>query len=158
MAQEDKMEVQSVWPPRTPALTVDVIVRDRDARIAIISRKNPPHGWALPGGFVDLEESTETAAVREVAEELGVVVKLEALLGVYSQPGRDKRMPVATVVYIGRTDETLKAGSDAKEAHFLDLAEARSRPLAFDHAMILQDYATWLTTGHSAPLRSGESA
>lgn len=78
--------------PVTPLLTVDIIIDlSGQGEVVLIKRKNPPHGWALPGGFVDPGETVETAAVREAREETGLDVKLTALLGCYSDPWRDPR-------------------------------------------------------------------
>ena len=80
--------------PKTPSLTTDIIIelRDRaDVPIVLIRRKHPPHGWALPGGFVDVGESLEHAAVREAEEETALRVTLKVLLGCYSDPSRDPR-------------------------------------------------------------------
>ena len=93
--------------PETPLLTVDIIIEmnDRDERpIVLIERKHPPHGWAIPGGFVDVGESVEDAARREALEETGLAVRLETLLGCYSNPARDPRGHTASVVYIATTD------------------------------------------------------
>ena len=85
---------------RNPLPTVDVILRNKSGQIALIHRKNPPLGWALPGGFVDAGESCETAAVREAKEELSVDVRLLKQFGVYSDPSRDSRMHTISVVFI----------------------------------------------------------
>jgi 8-oxo-dGTP diphosphatase len=73
---------------RNPFPTVDVVVYDPARGVVLVERANPPHGWALPGGFVDLGESVPAAAVREAREETGLDVVLTGLVGVYSDPGR----------------------------------------------------------------------
>ena len=78
--------------PVTPALTVDVVIElgDRSERpVVLIERHFAPLGWALPGGFVEVGETVEAAAVREAREETGLDVELVELLGVYSDPARD---------------------------------------------------------------------
>ena len=79
--------------PTTPLLAADVIIEllDDPGKLVLIERRNPPHGWALPGGFVAVGESLERAAEREALEETGLVVRLKALLGLYSDPARDPR-------------------------------------------------------------------
>ena len=102
--------------PETPKLTVDIIVEliDRPARpILLIERKNPPHGWALPGGFVDVGESLEQAAVREAAEEISLPVKLITLLGCYSDPARDPRSHTVCAVYTAEASGEPQATDDA---------------------------------------------
>ncbi len=126
--------------PETPLLTVDVVIRlpDEDGRIVLIQRRNPPPGWALPGGFVDVGETVEQAAVREVREETGLEVRLGELLGVYSDPARDPRGHTISVVFTGEARGTPQAGDDAGavQAFALDALPE----LAFDHARILADY------------------
>lgn len=126
--------------PETPLLTVDVVIRlpDEDGRIVLIQRRNPPPGWALPGGFVDVGETVEQAAVREVREETGLEVRLGELLGVYSDPARDPRGHTVSVVFTGEARGTPQAGDDAGavQAFALDVLPE----LAFDHAWILADY------------------
>lgn len=122
---------------RNPTPTVDVIIEIGD-RIVLIERKNPPHGWALPGGFVDYGESYETAALREAQEETGLVVTGLRQFHTYSEPGRDPRQHTASTVFIGQASGTPTAGDDAGRA---ELFTERLLPeLAFDHGRILADY------------------
>jgi 8-oxo-dGTP diphosphatase len=138
--------------PVCPSLAADVIAEVGD-RIVLIERKNSPHGWAIPGGFVEVGESVEEAAVREAYEEISLEVQLRALLGVYSRPDRDPRGHTVTIVYIGRASGTPRADDDAKEAG-LFLPSQLPAPLAFDHAEILADYLRFLKTGeYPAPWR-----
>ena len=127
--------------PRTPALTVDVVIElhDRPGRpIVLVKRRNPPPGWALPGGFVDLGETVESAAMREAREETGLEVELTGLLGVYSDPARDPRGPTVSIVFIGRAQGVPVAADDARAVAAVD--PAAPPPLAFDHARIIADY------------------
>lgn len=140
--------------PETPKLTVDTIIRmtDREGQpIVLIERLNPPHGWALPGGFVDPGERVEQAARREALEETALDVSLVCLLGVYSDPQRDSRGHTVSAVYIADAVGEPEARDDAADVrlHMLDDLP----PLAFDHAQILSDYRNWLLHGAVAPLR-----
>jgi 8-oxo-dGTP diphosphatase len=138
--------------PECPPVAADLIVEIGE-RIVLIERKNFPHGWAIPGGFVDFGETVEEAAVREAREEISLTVDLRALLGVYSRPDRDPRGQTITVVYVGRAEGTPRAHDDAKEAG-LFLPEEPPSPLAFDHAEILADYRRFVRTGeYPAPWR-----
>src|SRR5512145_1755910 len=128
-----------------PAATVDVIIEVGD-RVVLIRRKNPPPGWAIPGGFVDCGETAENAAVREAAEETGLAVALTALLGVYSDPARDPRRHTISTVYVGRATGTPTGRDDAAEARLFGEWDLPS-PLAFDHARILADYFLYKKTG-----------
>ncbi|MBW1800163.1 MAG: NUDIX hydrolase [Deltaproteobacteria bacterium] len=123
---------------RNPFPTVDIIIEIGDG-IVLIKRKNPPFGWALPGGFVDYGESLETAAVREAKEETSLDVHLISQLGAYSDPERDPRQHTITVVFIARAKGRPEAADDAVEIGVFNhdnLPEA----LAFDHGKILRDY------------------
>jgi 8-oxo-dGTP diphosphatase len=135
--------------PVTPALTVDVVIEltDRPGRpVVLIERRNPPPGWALPGGFVDVGESLEQAAVREAREETGLDVRLTALLGCYSDPARDPRGHTASAVYVGEARGAPVAQDDARAVRVCAIDALPAR-LAFDHARILADYLRFRATG-----------
>ncbi|HEC20542.1 MAG TPA: NUDIX hydrolase [Gammaproteobacteria bacterium] len=146
--------------PETPKLTVDIIIElvDRPGRpILLIERKNPPLGWALPGGFVDPGETLEQAAVREALEEISLRVKLITLLGCYSDPARDPRGHTVSAVYVAEACGEPLAADDAAHVQAFSL-DALPSPLVFDHGLILADYAHYRQTGERTPLRLGRSA
>ncbi len=141
-------------PPVTPLLTADIIIElvDRDNRpIVLIERKNPPYGWALPGGFVDRGERVEKAAIREALEETGLVVRLKQLLGCYSDPARDTRGHTASVVYVGEACGEPLAQDDAAAVGLFTPPDF-PQVLAFDHALILRDYLEFRLHGDIPPL------
>lgn len=129
---------------KTPHLAVDVICyHPASGKIAIIERLNPPKGYALPGGFVDVGESVEDAARREMREEINVELKTLQLLGVYSQPERDPRMHVVSVAFVGIITEIPVAGDDAKSVQLI-LPDMYINPYhqedcCFDHEQIVKD-------------------
>ena len=126
--------------PVTPLLTVDIIIElnGDQHRVLLIERANPPYGWALPGGFVDVGETVEQAACREAKEETGLNVHLSQLLGVYSDPKRDPRHHTVSIVYIAQAQGEAQAGDDARHVQLFSLQQLPQ--LAFDHADILADY------------------
>jgi 8-oxo-dGTP diphosphatase len=130
---------------QTPLLTVDVIIRYRDG-IVLIERKNPPFGWALPGGFVEMGESVEDAAVREAKEETSLDVTLDGQFHVYSSPDRDPRFHTASVVFTGTGQGILKGKDDAKQARVFS-RNGLPETIAFDHRKILSDYFEFVRTG-----------
>lgn len=135
--------------PVTPLLAADIIIElvDRPGRpIVLIERRNPPPGWAIPGGFVDVGESIEQAAVREAREETALEVRLTALLGVYSDPKRDARGHTASVVYVATARGTPRAQDDAASVSVFN-PENPPANLAFDHRRILADYLAFRQTG-----------
>ena len=130
---------------RNPLPTVDIILRNSQSQIALIQRRNPPHGWALPGGFVDTGESCENAAKREACEELSVSVKLIHQLGTYSDPERDPRIHTISVVFVAEQDssDTIQGADDALEAKWFLPDELPWDDLCFDHDKIIRDYLAW---------------
>jgi 8-oxo-dGTP diphosphatase len=128
--------------PRNPFPTVDIIIElvDRPNRpIVLIERKNPPFGWAIPGGFIDYGESVETAAEREAQEETSLDVELVDLLGIYSAPDRDPRHHTISTVFLAKATGEPKAADDAKSLKFFEPWQIPPN-LCFDHDQIIQDY------------------
>ncbi len=135
--------------PVTPALTTDIIIElvDRSGHpIVLIERRFPPLGWALPGGFVDVGETVERAAVREALEETALAVTLKVLLGVYSNPARDPRRHTASAVYVAHARGEPRAQDDAKNVGVFTL-DRLPETLCFDHTRILADYQVYQETG-----------
>jgi ADP-ribose pyrophosphatase YjhB (NUDIX family) len=135
---------------KTPLLTVDIIIRYKGG-IVLIERKNPPLGWALPGGFVEVNESLEEAAIREAKEETSLDVKLIEQFHAYSKPGRDPRFHTVSIVFIGDGEGMLKGKDDAREAGVFG-EDSLPEQIAFDHREILTDYFYYLKTGKKPPL------
>lgn len=127
--------------PRNPLPTVDLII-EYNGGILLIKRKNPPEGWALPGGFVDYGESLEAAAVREAKEETGLDVELLRQFHAYSQPGRDPRHHTITMVFLAKAKGKAIAGDDAKEIGVFNKNTLPDK-IAFDHRDIINDYYSW---------------
>jgi 8-oxo-dGTP diphosphatase len=123
-------------------VTADVVLLSREERprVLLIRRKGEPFAgkWALPGGFVEMDETLEAAAARELHEETGVAVEGLEQLQTFGDPGRDPRGRTVSVVYLGRVDAGAvqpRAADDAAEVGWHDLASPP--PLAFDHDKIL---------------------
>ena len=123
---------------RNPFPTVDIII-EVEGGIVLIERKNPPHGWAIPGGFVDYGETVEAAAIREAKEETGLDVELRILLGVYSDPSRDPRHHTISTVFVASAIGQPVADDDASNAGVFT-EDTLPADIAFDHRGILRDY------------------
>jgi 8-oxo-dGTP diphosphatase len=121
-----------------PLVTVDCIVTDETGRVLLVRRRYPPPGWALPGGFVEVGETLETAVARELREETGLELTAARQFHAYSDPKRDARHPIVTVVFQGSATGTLQAGDDAADARFFPLG-ALPEEMAFDHLEILRE-------------------
>lgn len=128
---------QEIPAHKNPAPTVDLIIRIGGG-IVLVKRRNPPLGWALPGGFVDYGETLEQAAIREAKEETGLDVRLERQFHSYSDPSRDPRRHTITTVFLAIASGHLTAGDDAAEARVF---HRDALPLlVFDHSLILADF------------------
>ena len=129
---------------RNPVPTVDIIIEieeEEDGRrgIVLIRRKNPPEGWALPGGFVDYGESLEEAAIREAKEETSLDVRIRYQMHTYSDPSRDPRQHTISTVFVAEAQGTPLARDDAQDIGIFKEEEI-DFPLAFDHKKIIHDY------------------
>jgi 8-oxo-dGTP diphosphatase len=124
---------------RNPLPTVDIIIRVKSG-VVLIERRNPPYGWALPGGFVDYGESLEEAARREAFEETGLAVHNLCQFHAYSDPQRDPRQHTISMVFTADASGEPQAGDDAQDARIF-LFDKLPTPICFDHALILNDYA-----------------
>jgi len=122
-------------------LTVDIII-EIDGKIVLIERKNPPYGWAIPGGFVDYGETVEQAAIREAKEETSLDIYVLKQFHVYSDPNRDPRGHTVSVVFTAKARGIPKAASDAKSLGIFD-KDSLPEKIAFDHRKILEDYFTY---------------
>ncbi|MCH7651285.1 MAG: NUDIX hydrolase [Nitrospinae bacterium] len=125
------------YTPPVPA--VDLIIEIEGQGWVLIERRNPPPGWALPGGFVEVGESLEQAAVREAREETCLEVELLGQFHTYSDPNRDPRMHCISTVFVARAEGTPKAEDDAKSVAVFP-RDRLPEVMAFDHRKILEDY------------------
>ena len=123
---------------KNPFVTVDVVI-EINGGIVLIERKNPPYGWALPGGFVDYGETLEASAVREAKEETSLFVQLKEQFHTYSDPNRDPRHHSITTVYIATGVGSPQAADDAKRIQVFTEQELPVE-LVFDHGKIINDY------------------
>jgi ADP-ribose pyrophosphatase YjhB (NUDIX family) len=126
--------------PKKPVVTVDAIIETAGG-IVLIKRKNPPAGWAIPGGFVDYGETLEEAVCREMEEETGLNVNLSRQFHTYSDPQRDPRHHTISTIFIATASGKPNAGDDAKEARVFT-KDNLPEDIAFDHRQILEDYFT----------------
>ncbi len=131
---------------RNPVPTVDAVILLPGDRVVLIRRRNPPHGWAIPGGFVDEGEPLEAAAKREAAEETGLGVTLLEQFHSYSDPARDPRRHTISTVFLASASGEPRAGDDADEARAFAW-DALPSPIVFDHREILADVRRYLLTG-----------
>jgi 8-oxo-dGTP diphosphatase len=126
-------------PFPTRPVTVDCVVFHEDA-VVLIKRGHEPFKdhYALPGGFVEPNETVEAACLRETLEETGLVVDRLKMIGVYSEPSRDAIRHTVAVAFLAEADlSTLKAGDDAKSVELV--RNWRDVSLAFDHRQIIED-------------------
>jgi 8-oxo-dGTP diphosphatase len=122
-----------------PLVAVDCILTDPAGRVLLIRRRNPPPGWALPGGFVDTGESLEQAVAREIQEETGLRLTAARQFHAYSEPARDPRHPMVSIVFVGRATGEPQAGDDAGAVGFFAPGDLPPE-IAFDHRQIIADF------------------
>jgi ADP-ribose pyrophosphatase YjhB (NUDIX family) len=139
---------------RNPVPTVDIIIEIEQERVILIKRKNPPFGWAIPGGFVDYGESLEEAAVREAKEETDLDVELGKQLHTYSAPNRDPRHHTITTVYLAKAKGIPQAKDDALEIGIFGLRDLPEE-IAFDHRQILEEYFDARNKSPQPPVSKG---
>ena len=142
----------------TPKVTVDIIIEIQDwwpnndelvNGIVLVERKNPPLGYALPGGFVDVGERCIEAAAREALEETGLRVTQLLQFHTYTSPDRDVRDHGISVVYIGKAIGAPKGADDAEDAFIVNPENMKwiLEKLCFDHRQIITDYLVFKRTG-----------
>lgn len=124
---------------KNPIPTVDIIIKIDKESIVLIKRKNFPYGWAIPGGYVDYNESLENAAIREAKEETSLDITLLRQFHSYSAPDRDPRQHTISTVYIAQASGIPKAADDALEVKIFS-EKNLPNDIAFDHRQILYDF------------------
>ena len=126
-----------------PAVTADVvaITKEEEPKVLLIQRGNEPYKgcWAFPGGFIEMDETTEECAIRELEEETGLKLDSMVQVGAYSKVDRDPRGRTITIAYLAIVDEPLSviAQDDATMAEWVPINTLPS--LAFDHNEIMSD-------------------
>ncbi len=140
---------------KNPTPTVDTIIQ-KDSKVLLVERKKDPFKrmMVLPGGFINEGERAEEAAIREVKEETSLDIKLDNILGVYSDPSRDPRGHIMSTVFIGKISEKNDkkepiAGDDAAAIKWVELASIEEESFGFDHKKILMDYKEWKQFGQT---------
>lgn len=133
-------------PQRGLRAAADVVIELAPDTVVLVQRRNPPLGWAIPGGFIEVGETAEQAAAREAFEETGLDVELVELFHVYSDPQRDPRQHTLSVVFIGRADGDPVGGDDVAEARAFSEFDLPWE-IAFDHRRILADYFHYRRSG-----------
>jgi AmmeMemoRadiSam system protein A len=133
-------------PQRGLRAAADVVIELAPDTVVLVRRRNPPLGWAIPGGFIEVGETAEQAAAREAFEETGLDVELVELFHVYSDPQRDPRQHTLSVVFIARADGEPVGGDDVAEARGFSEFDLPSE-IAFDHLRILADYFHYRRSG-----------
>jgi 8-oxo-dGTP diphosphatase len=134
---------------RNPVPAVDIILQ-KGSEILLVKRKNEPFKdqLALPGGFVNEAESVESAAMREAFEETSLDIEPIDILGVYSDPKRDPRRHILTVVFVGTILNGVPSPrDDSSEIEWARVDDIQKKNLAFDHKQILSDYIEWRRSG-----------
>ncbi len=130
-----------------PRMATDCIVEVYDRGefrgIALIERKHSPYGWAIPGGMLDYGLTLKENAVKEMSEELKVDVEITDYLGYYDDPKRDPRWHIVTHTFIGRTEQEIGWGDDAKNSRVFKVEDYPNEFAFVDHPRILKDYERW---------------
>lgn len=140
------------WKNPTPTVDALIELEGRPGTLVLIERGHEPHGWALPGGFVDEGEFVADAAIREAKEETGLDVTLTELFHVYSDPARDARKHTVSTVYCA-TARGVPAGADDAARAGVFTEDTLPSPIVFDHATIIADYFAYRRTGTRPPPR-----